>query len=78
MYYLGKEHHPPHIHVNYGDYNAIIKISNGVVLEGKIPKRIRRHVTRWLDIHRDELLTMWETQEFKKLLPLSEGERYVS
>ena len=26
MYLLGKEHNPPHIHILYGEYNAVIDL----------------------------------------------------
>jgi len=78
MYYLSKEHHPPHIHVYYNNYNAIISISEGKVIDGKFPKKKLKLVQQWILIHKNELQTMWSTQEFKKLLPLNEGEMYVS
>jgi hypothetical protein len=41
------DHNPPHFHAQYGEHEAIISI-NGVVLEGKIPRR----ALEWLALHR--------------------------
>jgi Domain of unknown function (DUF4160) len=40
MFYMdNKEHHLPHIHVEFGENNAVISIPNGKVLAGKLPKK---------------------------------------
>ncbi len=36
MYFLHKEHNPPHIHAIYGDDMAAITIADGKVLEGEL------------------------------------------
>lgn len=70
MYFRHSEHNPPHIHAIYGDDVAAIDISSGGVLDGELPIRILNMVCEWIEINKDELLEMWETQEFKKLSPL--------
>ena len=70
MYYLGAEHNPPHIHVIYGGDSAEIEIRTGMILKGYIPVRALALVKEWIEIHREELLTMWETQEIRKISPL--------
>ncbi len=42
----------------------------GKVLEGHLPTKAMNMVQEWIVIHRDELKTIWETQEFKNLAPL--------
>ena len=37
MYY--KDHQPPHIHVQYQDYNAVIEVVTGNMTEGELPTR---------------------------------------
>ena len=70
MYFLQKEHNPPHIHAIYGDDVAAITISDGNVIEGALPVKALEMVKEWVSLHKEELLAMWETQEFKQLSPL--------
>ena len=44
------EHNPPHFHVWYEDYKAIITITDGVVT-GSLPRRALNLVYEWLDLH---------------------------
>ena len=67
MYFLGSEHNPPHIHAIYGEDTAAIDIRTGKILDGHLPNRALGMVQEWTALHRDELLNMWETQEFKQL-----------
>ena len=68
--FLQKEHNPPHIHAIYGDDVAAITISDGQVLEGYLPGKALEMVREWIELHKEELLAIWNTQEFKKLSPL--------
>ncbi|RXZ54786.1 DUF4160 domain-containing protein [Senegalimassilia faecalis] len=68
MYFLQSEHNPPHIHAIYGDDTAAFEIDTGELLDG--PKRAKTMVEEWVELNKGELLTMWETQVFKKLSPL--------
>ena len=70
MYFQQAEHNPPHIHALYGDDMTEITIRTGEVLEGHLPPKALDMVREWVSIHRDDLLYMWETQEFKALAPL--------
>lgn len=70
MYFLQKEHNPPHIHAIYGDDVAAITIADGMILEGSLPKKAMELVQEWISLNRDELLAIWETQNFKQLPPL--------
>ena len=70
MYFLQKEHNPPHIHAIYGEDVAAITISDGTVREGALPAKALELVKEWIAIHKEELMAMWETQEFKQLSPL--------
>lgn len=70
MYFLQKEHNPPHIHAIYGDDVAAVTIPDGKVIEGALPNKALEMVKEWVSLNKDELLTMWETQEFKQLSPL--------
>ena len=70
MYFQQAEHNPPHIHALYGEDMAAIDIQTGKVLEGHLPSKALAMVREWAAIHKDDLLHMWETQEFKSLSPL--------
>lgn len=70
MYFLQKEHNPPHIHAIYGDDMAAITIADGKILEGNLPKKALEMVREWIELNRAELLRIWETQNFKFLPPL--------
>jgi len=72
MYY--EDHNPPHFHVKYNEYRAIISIVELKVLEGLLPARILGLVIEWADLHKDELINNWEmvknTGKFIKIDPL--------
>ena len=70
MYFQQAEHNPPHIHALYGEDMAAVDIQTGDVLEGHLPPKALAMVREWSAIHKDDLLHMWETQEFKSLSPL--------
>ena len=70
MYFQQSEHNPPHIHALYGENVAAVEILTGEVLEGALPPKALSMVREWIGIHKDELLRMWKTQEFKALSPL--------
>ncbi len=70
MYFQQAEHNPPHIHALYGEDVAAIDIQTGEVLEGYLPPKALAMVLEWAELHKTELLHMWDTQEFKPLSPL--------
>ena len=61
MFYLdNKEHHLPHIHIEYAEYKAVIEISSGKVLVGDFPNDKMKLVLAWMEIHNDELIADWK------------------
>ena len=58
IYMYMSEHNPPHFHVWYESYKAIITIKDGIIT-GSLPRRALNLVYEWLDIHKDELLDNW-------------------
>ena len=58
IYMYMSEHNPPHFHVWYENYKAIITIKDGIIT-GSLPRRALNLVYEWLDIHKDELLDNW-------------------
>jgi hypothetical protein len=70
MYFQQSEHNPPHIHALYGEYMSAVNIKTGEVIEGDLPNKALKLVREWLDLNKEELLKIWETQSFIKLSPL--------
>ena len=68
MYF--NEHNPPHFHVRYNDYRAVMDIRTLNVLDGELPARVRGLVEEWAELNRLELLSMWDSKEFHKINPL--------
>ena len=61
MYYLdSKQHNHPHIHVKYGEDEAVFRIPDGEMLEGKLPGGKIKLVRAWIEIHHEELMANWE------------------
>jgi Domain of unknown function (DUF4160) len=46
---------PPHAHVQYRDFEALVRLSDADVMRGKLPPTARRLVRRWIALHRDVL-----------------------
>ncbi|MBC8602960.1 DUF4160 domain-containing protein [Parabacteroides acidifaciens] len=59
IYMYINEHNPPHFHIWYEEYKAIITIKDGIIT-GCLPRRALTLVYEWLDLHKDELLANWE------------------
>lgn len=70
MYFLQSEHNPPHVHAIYNEDVAAIDFMTGDVLEGHLPAKAMGMVQEWIALHREELATIWRTQEFTPLPPL--------
>lgn len=68
MYF--NEHEPPHFHVRYNEYQAVLCIRTLNVLAGELPARVRGLVEEWAEVHRDSLMQMWRSKDFRKLPPL--------
>jgi hypothetical protein len=46
--------------VKYQDEEAVISISDGVLLEGSLKTNKMKLVQAWIEIHKDELFANWE------------------
>lgn len=67
MYLIDNEHPPQHIHIKYGEYEAVMELTNLNIIDGSLPKKCRQLVREWAEIHQDELIEMWSTQNFNHL-----------
>jgi hypothetical protein len=70
MFLIDREHPPRHIHIKYGDDEAVMELDELNIVEGHIPKRCRQLVREWAELHQIELIDMWETQNFHRISPL--------
>ncbi|MBR6152152.1 MAG: DUF4160 domain-containing protein [Lachnospiraceae bacterium] len=70
MYFRQSEHNPPHIHAIYGEYIGAVDIQTGELMEGDLPRRALKMVQEWTQEHKDDLLQIWNTQNFMELPPL--------
>jgi Domain of unknown function (DUF4160) len=70
VYMFFNDHNPPHFKVKYGEFEANIFIENGNLLNGDFPVSKLKLVSAWAEIHKNELLQMWNTKEFHKINPL--------
>ncbi len=56
----GAPHHQPHFHVYYQNYAAVYSIESIELLSGELPRRQRRLVEAWAELHQNELLENWK------------------
>lgn len=74
MIYMDEgQHHKPHVHVYFGEYEASIGI-DGELLAGSLPLKQVKLVVAWLSLHEDELYEAWnlavQGKPFSKIRPL--------
>jgi hypothetical protein len=55
-----RRHRKPHLHAKYQDYEAVVAIPDGKLLEGRLPPGKMKLLLAWIEIHREELLADWE------------------
>lgn len=66
MYY--NDHAPPHFHARYGESEIRVEIETSAILGGNFPRRARKLVLEWTELHREELLEDWRLAEERKPL----------
>jgi len=64
MYFSQSEHNPPHFHAVYGEYNGVFLIENAEMLEGDLPNRAKSMIEDWAKLYKDDLIKIWNTQNF--------------
>jgi hypothetical protein len=55
----GAPHHSPHFHAYYQNYVAIFSIIDIELITGDMPRRQRRLVEAWAELHQGELDENW-------------------
>ena len=56
----GLDHPPPHMHVAYGEYEALVAVDTLEVIRGSLPPRAQRLVSEWARLHQAELREAWQ------------------
>ncbi len=70
IYMFFNDHNPPHFKVRYGEFEANVLIESDNLLNGDLPISKFKLVSAWAEIHRQELMLMWNSKEFHKIEPL--------
>ncbi|MGS0743037.1 DUF4160 domain-containing protein [Glaciimonas sp. GG7] len=55
-----EDHSPPHFHVKYAQFKAVIDIKELVLIVGKLPRRALSLVLDWAQLHQNALLDDWQ------------------
>ena len=59
LYMYPNDHPPPHFHVLFAEYRAVIDIRTGKLTEGELPKAKLRAILNWAKPRRGKLLEAW-------------------
>jgi hypothetical protein len=70
IYMFFYDHNPPHFKVKYSEFEANVLIENGTILNGDLPISKLKLVSAWAEIHKEELLNMWNSKDYHKIEPL--------
>ena len=55
-----KDYLPPHLHARFAEFEVLISILTGDVLEGSMPKAKLRDVQAWLAANREHVAYVWQ------------------
>jgi Domain of unknown function (DUF4160) len=61
IYMYFKDHAPPHFHVKYNEYQAVVSIEDFAITKGKLPSKAIGLVMEWATIHQEELIKNWKS-----------------
>jgi Domain of unknown function (DUF4160) len=68
IYMSWVDHHPPHFHAIYAGNEAQVRIADGGVLAGTLPRTAARLVKEWAEARRTELMTNWDRAQIPETL----------
>ena len=69
-------HHYPHVHAYFAEYDAVIRVPDGELIESAdgFPRNKIRLVQVWIDLHAAELMENWRLissdRKYFKIAPL--------
>jgi hypothetical protein len=56
---VGAEHHVPHFHAYYQEEVGIFSVDPVDIIAGSLPRRQKRLVEAWAELHQNELMADW-------------------
>jgi hypothetical protein len=59
IYMYFNDHNPPHFHAIYAEHEALVRIADGSLIGGELPKTAARLVEQWRQLHVGELTSNW-------------------
>ena len=65
-----RDHNPPHVHAEYAGMEAMFTISDGLLYRGEFPHNGCALVKQFILMNSNELMEMWQTENYHKLPPL--------
>lgn len=67
------QHYKPHVHVKYGEYQAVVSLE-GELLAGSMPKKQFKILVGWLALREEEVYRAWnkavKSEHFDKIKPI--------
>jgi hypothetical protein len=71
IYMYWQDHEPAHFHAIYSGQEAQVRVSDGEIIAGSLPRTAQRMVREWSQLRRDDLDTDWQrAQQRDTLLPV--------
>ena len=67
------DHEPPHFHVRYQGFRARVLISDGEIVDGRLPPRVARLVKEWTALRHDALVRNWHAARSEERLEYIAG-----
>ena len=59
IYMYFSDHNPPHFHAIYAEHEALIRVDDGSIIGGELPRTAGRLVEQWRVLHEAELAQNW-------------------
>jgi hypothetical protein len=56
---FANDHAPPHFHAKFAEFEALISIATGDILEGSLPPAKLRSVLQWFEPRRAHVAFVW-------------------
>ncbi len=54
-----EDHNPPHFHAVYAGAKALVRISDGEIIRGRLPPKQAKMVKDWAKLRNAELMENW-------------------